>query len=148
MAIQKVNADVYFAPTRNRRYFSRQAAIEGEAMAIILKKYPIEPFESDTGAGYDIRVDEPERYEKMHRRMCRVLKQYIPVVGVDMAATNPVDLQDDVEKSIAKLLDERKLRYCSDSLEFVEGLKIGLEIAGLYGDGIKDLYSKSSITTS
>ena len=127
MAITKIEDYVYFAPTKNRRYLSRQAAIKAEAKAIILKKHS----------------SKPERFETMHRRMCRILKKSVYVMSVDMAAPDPTFLQSNVESSVEALIEDRKLRYCADSLEFVEGLKIGLEIAGLYGNDIKELYSKS-----
>lgn len=63
--IVKQVVTVYYAPTRGRRYFIKSAAIKNEAIAIILKKYPIEHFEFDTGHSYDIRYDEPDRFERM-----------------------------------------------------------------------------------
>ena len=57
-------------------------------------------------------------------------------------------LRGNVEASIASLIEERKVKYISNSLEFVEGLKIGLEIAGLYGNEIKTLYTNSIKTQS
>ena len=71
--IENQLAKVWYAPTRRRRYFSKSAAIKGEATAVILQKYPIEPYEYDTGAGFDIRHDEPERFKKMHRRVCKII---------------------------------------------------------------------------
>lgn len=68
---------VWHAPTRGRRYFSKRAAINAEAKAIIYAKYPPEPYESDTGHGFNIDIDEPERYEIMHRRMCLKLEKSI-----------------------------------------------------------------------
>lgn len=56
-------------------------------------------------------------------------------------------LVGNVEASVKSLLEERKLKYISDTFEFVEGLKIGLEIAGLYGDDIKELYTKRTDTS-
>jgi hypothetical protein len=148
MGIESVKANVFYAPTKKRRYFSRQAAINGEATAIILKRHPLEPFESDTGAGYDIRIDEPDRYEKMHRRLCRIIKN-VKTSAPQRVINSDTDaiLQSNVEASIDGLITDRKVKYIADTLEFVEGLKIGLEIAGLYGDDIKALYSKS-INTS
>ena len=75
--IEKQQATVWYAPTRRRRYLSRAGAIKGEATAIILQKYPIEPYEHDTGAGFDIRYHEPDKFEKMHRRMCRLIAKAI-----------------------------------------------------------------------
>jgi hypothetical protein len=71
--IEKQQATVWYAPTRKRRYLSKSGAIKGEATALILKRYPVEPYEKDTGAGFDIRHNEPKRFEKMHRRMCRII---------------------------------------------------------------------------
>lgn len=76
-AIEKQQATVWYAPTRRRRYLSRAGAIKGEATALILKRYPVEPYEYDTGAGFDIRYHEPERFEKMHRRVCRIIEKAI-----------------------------------------------------------------------
>lgn len=72
--IRESTSKVYYAPTRGRRYFSKPAAIHGEAVAIIYKKYPSEKFESNTGSSYDIKYDEPERYGTMLRRMIRIVK--------------------------------------------------------------------------
>lgn len=72
--IQKQIATVWYAPTRGRRYFSKTAAISAEATALILKKYPLEPYEEDTGYSYDIRVDDPDHFNKLHNRLCRILK--------------------------------------------------------------------------
>ena len=71
--IEVQTAKIYYAPIRGRRYFSKFAAIHAETTAIILKKYPIEHFESDTGACYDIRFDDEERYAKMYRRLKRLM---------------------------------------------------------------------------
>lgn len=75
--IEQQTATVWYAPTRRRRYLSKNGAIKGEATALILKKHPIEPSDHDTGEGFDIRYHEPERFEKMHRRMCRLISKYI-----------------------------------------------------------------------
>ena len=75
--IEEQQATVFYAPTRGRRYFSRRAAVKGEANAKIFDRYPIEPFESDTGHHYDIRYDEPERYEKMLRRLSRLINNEV-----------------------------------------------------------------------
>ena len=73
--IIKETAIVYYAPTRGRRYFVKSAAIKNEAIAIILKRYPIEHFEFDTGHSYDIRYDEPERFERMLSLLSYKIKQ-------------------------------------------------------------------------
>ena len=52
-----------------------------------------------------------------------------------------VILMSNVESTINSLLDERKLRWMSATEEFREGLLIGLELAGIYGDKIHKLYS-------
>lgn len=50
-------------------------------------------------------------------------------------------LRSNVEATINSLLDEKKLRWISNTEEFVEGLLVGLELAGIYGDEIHKLYN-------
>ena len=73
--ISRQEAVVYYASTRKKRYFSMRAAINAEAKAVILNRYPNEPFESDTGHFYSIEIDEPLRYSKLHRRLSRLIKR-------------------------------------------------------------------------
>ena len=69
---------VYYSPTRNWRYFSKEAAIKAEAKARIFKKYPSEPYESDTGyAGYNIWDDRPEFYQRALRFLSYLIKKSI-----------------------------------------------------------------------
>lgn len=69
---------VYYSPTRNRRYFSKEAAIKAEAKARIFKKYPSEPYESDTGyAGYNIWDDRPDFYQRALRFLSYLIKKNI-----------------------------------------------------------------------
>lgn len=81
MGIKIQTAKVYFSPTKNRRYLSRLAAIKAEAKAIIFARYPSERPEHIEGRmtypGYSIAYDEPERYQKMLRRMCRIVAKHI-----------------------------------------------------------------------
>jgi hypothetical protein len=53
-------------------------------------------------------------------------------------------LQDNVEKAIEDILDKRKIKYISDTPEFVEGLLVGLEIAGIFGGDINEVYNNNS----
>lgn len=73
--IQIQTAKVFYSPAAGRRFFTKKAAISAEATCLILKKYPPEPFEHDNGAGCDIRYDDPDRYEKLHKRLCRLIKR-------------------------------------------------------------------------
>ena len=50
-------------------------------------------------------------------------------------------LRNNVEATVNSLLDERKLRWLSETEEFKEGLLIGLELAGIYGEDIHKLYT-------
>ncbi len=78
MCIQEMTVLVYYSPTRNRRYFSKEAAIKAEAKARIFKKYPSEPYESDTGyAGYNIWDDRPEFYQRALRFLSYLIKKNI-----------------------------------------------------------------------
>ena len=72
--IQIQKATVYYAPTKGRRYFSKNAAIHAEAVAIIFKKYPPVDFEFDTGAYENIMLEQPLRFERMMRSMIYKLK--------------------------------------------------------------------------
>lgn len=75
--VTAVCTTVYFSPTKGRRYLSLNAAINAETRAIIFAKYPYEKPESEGGyityPGYDIRADEPERFDKMYRRLRRLV---------------------------------------------------------------------------
>jgi len=64
---------VYYAPTKGRRYLTKRAAVLAEAKAIILNKYPVIEYDTETGEYYNIEYDEPERYSKMHRRLSKQL---------------------------------------------------------------------------
>lgn len=67
--IEEMRAKVWYSPTRRRSCFSKSAAISAEARAIILKRYSIDELYQDVSF-WD---DEEDRYEKMHRRMCRII---------------------------------------------------------------------------
>ena len=76
-AISKMTADVYYAPTRRRRYLTKKAAIMGEAIALILKKHPSEPAEYEDGhmiwGGW--HWTNEKNHEKYLRRVIRLVKQ-------------------------------------------------------------------------
>jgi hypothetical protein len=85
--IEKRTATVFYAPTKRRRYFSMQAAISGEATALILKKHPTEQSEYDdsmrcTYGGWDIRFNEPDKFATMHRRLSRILTKHFKLTCV------------------------------------------------------------------
>jgi hypothetical protein len=78
--ITESTAKVYLAPTRGRRFLTLDGAIRAEAKALIYKKYPsdIGYYEGDLGYsedGYDIYHDDYERYQRMHKKMCVILKR-------------------------------------------------------------------------
>ena len=69
-------AEVWYSPGANRRYFTKQAAINAEAEAIIRRKYPTEHAEHDEG-----RIISPgwwwrdlENSDKLFRRVRRLVK--------------------------------------------------------------------------
>lgn len=81
-------ATVYRAPTAGRRYFTKRAAINAEARALIFKKYPIEggPFIGHEGPDDDyinIEQHEPDRFATMLRRMKRLISQAMAPVEID-----------------------------------------------------------------
>jgi hypothetical protein len=49
-------------------------------------------------------------------------------------------LLNQVEATVNGLITKRKLRWLSDTLEFKEGLLIGLELAGIYGKQFSEIY--------
>lgn len=71
--IQEQNATVFYSPTMGRRYLNKYAAISAEARALIYKKYPQEAFEPDTGHCYDIATHEADKYNKLHKRLYRLI---------------------------------------------------------------------------
>jgi hypothetical protein len=50
-------------------------------------------------------------------------------------------LTNNITNSIKDILENKKISYMSDTPEFVEGLLVGLEIAGIYGNDIQKVYS-------
>lgn len=73
MSIETQTAIVFYAPTKGRRYFSKQAAFRAEATAIILKDHP--PFYGDgKNPPEDVRFDNPEWFAKEHKRIVEELK--------------------------------------------------------------------------
>lgn len=68
-AIEMRTATVYYAPTRRRRFFSKQKAIRAEAVALIYRKYPREAFEEETGHFEDMQIKEPERFSEIVDRL-------------------------------------------------------------------------------
>ncbi len=76
--IKKQSATIYYAATAKRRYFTKKAAIEAEAKAIIKQRYPTEQTERDD----DGRVTHPgwhwrelKNSDKLFRRMCLLIKR-------------------------------------------------------------------------
>lgn len=77
-------AKVWYSPTKRRRYFSKSAAVHAEALAIIMKRHPIEraAYTADGGLidpGFDWRWEEPERFQKMLRRLKQIIEKNIDV---------------------------------------------------------------------
>lgn len=79
--IQAQMAKVYYAPTKKRRYFSKSAAICAETKAKIFARHPPESADYDNGhmtyPGWNIELDEPERYSKMYRRLRRLVAKSV-----------------------------------------------------------------------
>lgn len=70
---------VWHSSEKGRRYFSRSAAINAEVRQIIYRLYPYEKPESESGMltypGYDIAIDDPERYAKLYRRIRKIVER-------------------------------------------------------------------------
>jgi hypothetical protein len=54
-----------------RRWLTLDTAVKSEAKAIIKRKHPTEPFDSETGGGFYWR--ELPRSDVLLRRMCRLV---------------------------------------------------------------------------
>ncbi len=70
---------VFKAPTRGRRYLTLNGALNAEARAIILERYPIDPpcgndLYDGGDSGYYIVADEPDLYNRMHKKLYGFLK--------------------------------------------------------------------------
>lgn len=61
----------YFSPLAGRHFLTLRAAAHNEASAMVRKKYPTEPFEQDTGAGW--RFEQDDRLVKLRDRMRKIL---------------------------------------------------------------------------
>lgn len=72
--IEKQQATVYYAPTRGRRYFTRSAAINAEARAIIKKHYPDQPSDPDD-PGWSMERDETMQFASNLDRLVRALSK-------------------------------------------------------------------------
>ena len=75
-------AKVWYAPTKRRRYFSKSAAVNAEALAQIMNRHPIEQAAYTyevalIDPGFDWTREEPERYEKMLRRLKRIISKHV-----------------------------------------------------------------------
>jgi len=66
--IERKIQEVFYAPTANRTFITKRGAANAEARAKIRKKYPTEPFEADTGAGFHWRADLPNA-ERILKRL-------------------------------------------------------------------------------
>lgn len=80
--IEREQAIVYLAPTKGRRYFSKSAAINAEARAIIKKYHPDERSCSCSPdwcgmcgyGGWSLEADEPDRFNRYFEKLKRALR--------------------------------------------------------------------------
>lgn len=72
---------VWYSPGRNRHYFTRSAACLAEAREKVEKKYPSEPYEADTGAGWSWREDE--RLCRLVTRLHKKIMASKPTITID-----------------------------------------------------------------
>lgn len=72
--IQAKQRIVYFAPLAGRHYQSLTAACHANARARIRSKYPNEE-DRETGYWYSFEQSEPERYERLLKRLKRIFRQ-------------------------------------------------------------------------
>lgn len=70
-------AVAYFAPTAGRRFLTLKGAAEAEARARVYRMFPPDPWEDETGAGFNIKYDEPVKYAMLMKRLVRaIMNQY------------------------------------------------------------------------
>ena len=74
--IEERTKRVWFSPAANKHYFTKRAAIHAQARSLVEAKYPSEPYERDTGAGWSWREDDRlcKLVERLYRRMNRSSK--------------------------------------------------------------------------
>ncbi|EJG0809360.1 hypothetical protein [Cronobacter sakazakii] len=81
MPVIKRQREVYFAPTRGRCYLTLRGAINAEARAIIFSRYPSTGSVFSDGMliedPWSITTDDPERYQKMYRRLKRLIAKSV-----------------------------------------------------------------------
>jgi hypothetical protein len=80
--IQAKTITAYFAPTKGKTYITKAGAIKAETHAIIMRRHPWEGADHDdegrcTYRGWHIQYDEPERYDKMFRRLRRIVAKNV-----------------------------------------------------------------------
>jgi hypothetical protein len=83
--ITKSKSITYYAPTRKRRYFSLNAACNGEAGAIIKNRYPTEEFNREDG--YSFYWHELKRSNVMYRRLSSLIKSKFKVALISTLNT-------------------------------------------------------------
>lgn len=66
--IERQPATVFWAPTARRRYFTRKAAADAEARALIRAKYPTERPDPDVSFG-GWHWQQDDRLCRLHRRL-------------------------------------------------------------------------------
>lgn len=73
MKIEARTRVVYFAPTANRHYMTKSAAIKSEARAMINKKYPMEKESRDEYG----RIEHEGWYWLQDERLCKVYERLV-----------------------------------------------------------------------
>jgi len=69
MSVEIRQRKVFYSSLANKHFFTKRGAADAEASKIIEAKYPTEPFEPDTGAGWIWKQEE--RLLKLHKRLSR-----------------------------------------------------------------------------
>ncbi len=75
MSIEVRQRKAYYSSLANKHFFTKRGASDAEAAKIIEAKYPSEPYEHDTGAGWHWK--EEERLCKLHKRISRRIRAAI-----------------------------------------------------------------------
>lgn len=69
----------YYSQAANKHFFTKKGASDAEAAKLIEAKYPTEPYEPDTGAGWFWKQEE--NLCRLHKRLSRRIRRTIGKAG-------------------------------------------------------------------
>lgn len=76
MAVKSMQATVYLAPTKGRRYLTKRSAVRAEAAAMLERKYPTERGD-ETDGFHHWHWSDDEQLRKVHARLVQLIARNI-----------------------------------------------------------------------